>query len=184
MKQTNPYTEWVERLVEDETAAPVLVQFLRNRGVPQPRTLQLAEDALQEGLVRILGAPRERWDGYAHFRNAVLRAARNTLVDQYRRWGRERSWAGEVAAQLAAPPQEPQAVAWLLHRCLERLPPDQRRLVEEEYFNGVTLRELAEQLPPDGRSESGRISAIFRQRRAILERLREALRACGVEAEP
>ncbi len=87
----------------------------------------------------------------------LLRVARNRAIDLLRR-RRERPFAADatlaegIADRLVDPDPDPadQATASLDRRAvraaLERLTPDQRRLLELAYFDGLTQREIAARL--------------------------------------
>jgi DNA-directed RNA polymerase specialized sigma24 family protein len=169
---------WPGRVLREGDAEAVLLHFLRSHSVAHLKARQLVPDALQEGLLYVQGVDFNHWTSYRHYLHGVVRAARNHLISLYRRGRRgptSRQFAeGELSA-LPDPHREPDAVVRFLKQCLDQLPKEDREFILRLYKEGLNLREMAERLPPDGRTPQGRISAIFRRRRAILDHLREAL---------
>jgi DNA-directed RNA polymerase specialized sigma24 family protein len=175
----NPYDEWVRRLLGERFAENALVPFLRNRGVPEPVARQLVEDGLQEGLLTVTQTSFGFWQGdYRHFQNAVIQAARRRLIDQYRacRARRECLLGEEI---LLGAPAQPAPEAWAFEILLEVLTPRQRKLIRQRFEQGLNLREMAERLPADRRTDKARISEVVRLLRAAYLRLRAVLEEPG-----
>ena len=118
----------------------LIVRILRDRSE--------AEEVLQEVFVQVwtrvetynaeLGTPAA-W---------LVRIARNRSIDRYRA-NSVRARAVE-AAPVPPPVETPETFAAMgerqraVARALETLPPEQRQLIEEAYFRGLTQSELAE----------------------------------------
>lgn len=103
-----------------------------------------AEDALQDALAGAYdvwmrkGAPREP---YAYVRRSMVNAVRG----QHRRWGRRR--AQEPVPDVPAPDAAPRvAVSLDVGLALASLAPRQRAVLVLRYYEGLTEREIADQL--------------------------------------
>jgi RNA polymerase sigma-70 factor (ECF subfamily) len=113
---------------------------------------ELAEDAVQDGFLRIW----HRADRYDPARGAarpwVLRVVRNVAIDRLRTAGaRTRAETQSQTDPAAMPvPETPDDVASLrertrmLRQALAQLPPEQRRALEIAYFEGLSHSEIAE----------------------------------------
>lgn len=161
----------------DKTWREVIAQlraFVRHRIADPDR----AEDLVGEILLRIhrsLGTVDDR-ERLLHW---VFRVARNAVVDEYRRAGRDRerpvaSPAEEPDDGPAPGDEDPDAAMHELARCLRPLlaglPPDQRRAVELIDLDGWPQARAARS---EGVSLSGMKSRVQRGRRRLVDLLGE-----------
>jgi len=170
--------KWAKDLLRDERVRNVLCGYLVNRGVDPREAPRRVEEAVLEAWNRLTGGEKDYTD-YGHFRSAVIKTARNYLVDQHRRSQHERP-LGDVAERLAAPGLGLRAWSWLVRECLDLLPENERQQLLWEFEDGLTLKELAdEMLPPDERTDNARRLEIWRRRNKVLERLKGLMLARG-----
>jgi RNA polymerase sigma factor (sigma-70 family) len=145
------------------------------------RDSALAEDALQDAFLQVWRSAA-RFDGRRGTAGSwIMTIVHRRAVDLVRRAEHERrciAGASEAPDPHSASAEEE---AWLRERrrsvrtALERLPVDQRALIELAYFEGLTQSELAERLDvPLGTVKSRTFAGLSRLR---------ALFADGVEAE-
>jgi RNA polymerase sigma-70 factor (ECF subfamily) len=117
------------------------------------RDSRLAQDAVQEAFVRAWGHAA-RFDGRLGSARAwVLRIARNAAIDQRRsEEARQRAERRAIREPLergeAAPTRPDSAIAAsqrrsALRSALEKLPTEQRRMIEIAYFEGLSHSEIA-----------------------------------------
>jgi len=114
------------------------------------QTLQ-ATGLVHEAYLRLAGTGRP-WTDRAHFLGIAARAMRQILVERARARGAQKRWAGldrvtltdALAAGASADAMLP-ALDEALAR-LERLDPEQVRIVELRYFAGLGIEEAAETL--------------------------------------
>ena len=114
------------------------------------QTLQ-ATALVHEAYLRLAGAGRP-WTDRAHFLGIAARAMRQILVERARARGAQKRWAGldrvslteSLAAGANADSMLP-ALDEALAR-LERLDPEQVKIVELRYFVGLGIEEAAEAL--------------------------------------
>jgi RNA polymerase sigma-70 factor (ECF subfamily) len=111
----------------------------------------LAEDCVQDAFLRVW----RRAERYDQSRGAArpwfLRLVRNLVIDQLRaRGSRDRAEIRSVkATDDAPPPERPDEAAARRERAacvreaLDALPPDQRRVIEIAYFEGLSHTEIA-----------------------------------------
>lgn len=114
----------------------------------------MAEDIVQDTFLSLWRRGGRYDDGKGSVRSWVLGAVHNKAVDSFRHEtatsGRDVS-DDEALEELAAVEQtdaevERQAEAAEVRGALERLPTDQRRVIELAYFGGFTHREIADML--------------------------------------
>jgi RNA polymerase sigma-70 factor (ECF subfamily) len=102
----------------------------------------------------------------------VLWLAKSRIIDHYRRRSRDRAVLSEplldaLAAALAARPADISARAAALERCLEKLPPKSRRLVDLRYTDDHSMDAIAAAIG----STAGAV-------RVMLHRIRSVLADC------
>jgi DNA-directed RNA polymerase specialized sigma24 family protein len=167
--------EWAARVLREGIGIGAVFLECRNRGAAPERARQLAEEAVQQALAqaaRLVGPEFEgRFESFRHFGNWLTVVAINHVRSVFRQERRRRQLdeAGQATAEAVEPPEPVR----LVREFLGSLAADERDLLLASYEEAETLDQLAERfLPPDDRSESGRRSAIWRRRRALLARLR------------
>ena len=108
-----------------------------------------AEDLVQEVFLRLWNRPEVYDRGRGTFRAWLLSIAHHLAVDVLRRRRREVSYQDKLAGPETDDPMDT-AVGQLegaaVRSLLGRLPPDQRRVIELAYFEGLTQREIAARL--------------------------------------
>lgn len=135
--------------------------------VRRVRTREEAEDATAEVFHHALaGLPRFEWNG-TPFVAWLLGIATRVLARRWQRASAQKEVPGEDLDLLATQSQAEQQA--LFRQLLERLPPDQRRVLEQRFFEQRSIREIAHAL---GRSEGAVKQLQFR----ALETLRDQLR--------
>lgn len=105
-----------------------------------------ASDVTNEAQIR-MHEKRGQFNGESlhQFRAWARRVAANVLIDFLRRKGRDvESLVFEPAAP--GPDTGPPDVSEVLARALDRLPADQRRIIEMRFFDGLRLTEVADRL--------------------------------------
>src|SRR5262245_8250870 len=123
-----------------------------------------AEDVTSEVFHRALAnLPKYEWRG-TPFAAWLFRIAANEIADRWQKTARD---SAELPAEIAGPDPGLERQA-MLFQLVERLPDDQRRVIEMRFGEGKTLSEAAGAL---GKSEG----AIKQLQRRALERLREHL---------
>jgi RNA polymerase sigma-70 factor (ECF subfamily) len=129
-----------------------------------------AEDATQETFTAI-------WRSAARYDAArgpgapwLYTVARNTIVNGLRRAPEPPATAPDTAAEEAGPLERAEASweAWRIHRALETLPPNERRVVELAYWSGLSHSEIASFLDIP-------LGTVKTRVRTALHRLAEAL---------
>jgi RNA polymerase sigma-70 factor (ECF subfamily) len=129
-----------------------LVYSLSLRVLRQPA---MAEEITQDVFLKLWRQP-DRWDpSLGHFSSWLLTITRNAAIDRLRREGRQApsGWAAadpadDLAADVEsfAADQANWANGQVLRRLLQRLPAEQRELIELAFYEGYTHSELAELL--------------------------------------
>lgn len=153
---------------------------LRRWGVKRAEAEDVAAEATLFAAERALG---QTFVNDEHCEHWLYRVALRRAIDLLRARGRHVPQA--LLDDLApAPALEPAGWEGIVRRCHARLTARQRRILTMRYRDGLTLREVAElQLPADGRSPQGRITAIRREEQEALDVLRRALEDEGVDPE-
>lgn len=138
---------------------------------------QEAQDALQETLLRLLRHPRVFADENIFW--CWLKAvARNAARDGHRKHRRYFALLQNFALGRGRDPREPTGgddsrLGALLEESLDELEPADRRLMENKYLDGETVRELSTLA---GLSEKAVESRLLRLRRHLRARILEKLR--------
>jgi RNA polymerase sigma-70 factor, ECF subfamily len=167
MRHEDPATDR-ERLTRLWMAAEPAVQAYVVAAV---RGFQDAEDVIQQ--VALTAARRfDEYDPARPFVAWVLWLAKSRIIDHYRRQSRDRAVLSEplldaLAAALAARPADISARAAALERCLEKLPPKSRRLVDLRYTDDHSMDAIAAAIG----STAGAV-------RVMLHRIRSVLADC------
>jgi RNA polymerase sigma factor (TIGR02999 family) len=116
------------------------------------QTLQ-ATALVHEAYMRLASAD-PAWTDRNHFLGIAARSMRQVLVDRARARGAQKRWAGMdrvtlTEALAAAGPGQDEAMLPALDEALdrlERLDPEQARIIELRYFVGLTVEEAADAL--------------------------------------
>jgi RNA polymerase sigma-70 factor (ECF subfamily) len=107
-----------------------------------------AEDAVQETFTSV-------WRGARSYRPErgpggpwIYAVARNAIVDRSRARSEPAVEAPEQESHEAGPPDRAETswTAWLIHRALEELSPNERTVIELAYWSGLSQSEVAEYL--------------------------------------
>ncbi len=132
---------------------------------------QDAEDVVQQ--VALAAARRfEEYDGSRPFIAWVLWLAKSKIVDHYRAQGRQKlvfsaSLLDQTANRLVERQTADRAGAAALERCVEKLPPKSRRLLDLRYVDDAPMEAIAQAID----STSGSV-------RVMLFRIRNLLADC------
>jgi RNA polymerase sigma-70 factor (ECF subfamily) len=138
-----------------------VMRRVRNRHAAEDVTSEVFQQALASvGRFEWRGVPFAAW---------LYRIARNAVIDHVKRVARE----GPLeAVESVADPETPQLEHHArLHRLVEALPQDQRRVVSMRFVEQKTIREIAREL---GRSEGAVKQLQFRALSTLRERMVEA----------
>lgn len=136
---------------------------------------QDAEDIVQQ--VALTAARRfEDYDGSRPFVAWVLWLAKSKIIDHYRRQGRQRvvfsdTLLDQTAARLVDRQAADQAGTVALEKCLDKLPPKSRRVLDLRYVEDASMEAIAQAI----KSTAGSV-------RVMLFRIRSLLAEC-VKAE-
>jgi len=127
-----------------------------------------AEDVLQ-GVAEVLWRKIDQFREGTRFDQWAYRVARNVVLNYRRKAGRQRvSFSDELTRRLAdeaaGAAAESRAELDALESCIDKLPPNQRKLVRRRYTPGATNRSVAAEM---GRSESAISRALSRIHRAL-----------------
>ncbi len=134
----------------------------------------VAEEVLQDVFQRLWDHPQKYDAGKGQLLPWLLTVARNISLDHKRKESRRAVYhvypdeTGQVESpRLTADPLDPETV-YSLRGLMETLPPEQRKVLELAYFDGLTHPELAAQL-----GES--LGTVKTRIRLGLQKLRQAL---------
>ena len=136
---------------------------------------QDAEDVVQQ--VALAAARRfDEYDGSRPFIAWVLWLAKSKIVDHYRAQGRQKlvfseSLLDQTASRLVERQAADRAGAAALERCVEKLPPKSRRLLDLRYVDDASMESIAQAID----STAGSV-------RVMLFRIRNLLADC-IKAE-
>ena len=131
-----------------------------------------ADDVVQDVLVKLQSPDTvRRWRVAGGSAGYLIAIIRNLLIDSYRKQRVERRWFDRIGAEhlmgeLARPPDEAAVVSRWLERRLVDLGDDDRRLLHAVYWEGLSIREIADR---EGLKYSTVAVRLFR----LLRRLRE-----------
>src|SRR5690242_15246042 len=107
-----------------------------------------AEDAVQETFASV-------WRGAGSYRPErgpggpwIYAVARNAIVDRARARNEPAVEAPDQESHEAGPPERAEAnwTSWRIHRALEELPDNERKVIELAYWSGLSQSEVAEYL--------------------------------------
>ncbi len=140
---------------------------------------ELAEDILQESLLRALRAAPELQDE-DKFVSWLYQIIRNAITDTYRRHAaaarRLEKYAFEIADQEEPSPQEHAALCECFRSVLPTMNPEYAELIESMDLSGEQAEEVAERLDITRNNLKVRH---HRARRQLRERLEETCRTCA-----
>jgi RNA polymerase sigma-70 factor, ECF subfamily len=122
-----------------QTAAPLRAYVVRVIGSATP-----ADDIVQESYLRLLRAPPPI-DDPGQLRAYLFRVASNLIRDHWRREGRLREAAEQVAAEPESAGHDP-SLRLEMSRLFGQLRPEQRQMMWLAYVEGAGHREIAEAL--------------------------------------
>jgi RNA polymerase sigma factor (sigma-70 family) len=155
---------WFEQVVRETHHG--LRSAIASMGVP----VEDVDDVAQEVYLDLATAP-ERLPPGVELKRWLHGMARNCAYEYFRRRSRQHRRLVAMAGLLeqAADPvvTEPVPAVDALMRCLQRLQPNQRRLLEQHYRDGRPIAELA--------NEEGRMATAMHM---VFSRLRDVLRRC------
>lgn len=135
------------------------------------RRFQDAEDVVQQ--VALAAARRfEEYDESRPFVAWVLWLAKSKIIDHYRTHGRQKlvfseSLLDQAAARLVERQAADHAGAAILEKCIDKLPPKSRRLLDLRYVDDASMEAIARAID----STAGSV-------RVMLFRIRDRLAAC------
>lgn len=107
----------------------------------------LAEEVVQEVMVRVWRSADSFDERRGSFRNWLYQIATNVVIDMHRRRGSRpvlTELTGEPAAETGSLEEEMER--WQLHMVIANLRPEHREVIALVHFEGLKLREAAEQL--------------------------------------
>lgn len=137
------------------------------------RDFHLAEDLFQETCIKAIGRAAE-FESDAHLFHWTRLTARNRAIDTLRRThGRYDGLSAETLEMLAAEwpnAPGPDLAMEALERCLQKITPNNRRLLRMRYFEGHSCSEVAERM-------QRKIETVYQALARIHKTLRECVRA-------
>jgi RNA polymerase sigma factor (sigma-70 family) len=169
--------QWAKQYAQEKCGLAAVFADCRKRSLAPEAARELAQEAIQEALVRVLQAygqrPERYTGGYPHFCSSVTRTAINAARDQLRRQRRRGTLPEGIEPAAMTPDPRLEAV----RLCLDQLPECDRKLLELRWEEDCTLDEMADRLLPlGGGSPNARRLRIQRKYRAALVALCEVLR--------
>ncbi|MCJ1672633.1 MULTISPECIES: sigma-70 family RNA polymerase sigma factor [unclassified Rathayibacter] len=130
------------RALHDEHSAALWRFVLRLTG-----DRQLAEDVVQEALLRAWKHPEILAQGEAAARSWLYTVARNIVIDDRRSARHNREFGTDEVPERAHGDRTDQVLdAWLLSEALGTLSHDHRAVIVHAYYGGRTVGEIAELL--------------------------------------
>ena len=112
----------------------------------------LAADAVQQAFIQAWRAAAS-FDPGRGLQPWLYSITRRAAIDTYRRQRREarhvsydESWAADVEASVEGPSLDAAWQVWQVRRALDRLHPDERRVLQLAYYEGLTQSEIAQVL--------------------------------------
>ncbi|NQX15014.1 sigma-70 family RNA polymerase sigma factor [Rathayibacter sp. VKM Ac-2857] len=130
------------RALHDEHSAALWRFVLRLTG-----DRQLAEDVVQEALLRAWKHPEILAQGEAAARSWLYTVARNIVIDDRRSARHNREFGTDEVPERAHGDRTDQVLdAWLLSEALTTLSHDHRAVIVHAYYGGRTVGEIAELL--------------------------------------
>ncbi|MCX6633935.1 MAG: sigma-70 family RNA polymerase sigma factor [Acidobacteria bacterium] len=140
-----------------ETLVPLLYRELRRLAAgclrsERPNHTLHPTALVHEAYLRLAGQPRAEWGDRAHFLAVAAHVMREVLIDHARTRNRAKRGAGQPLVRLEDAGElggdagvDLLALEDALHD-LERIDPQQHRIVELRYFGGLSIEETAEVL--------------------------------------
>lgn len=135
-----------------------------------------AEDVVHEVFAKTWMRPEHFDASRGLFSTWLFQSVRNRCLDRLRRRRSQAHLLGRLARETPAivePPDEPpsgrRALLDRLYRLLDALPHAQRRILQMSYFDGMTTRQISQQLDsPMGTVKTRKRKAISRLRKELL----------------
>lgn len=145
-----------DRLASEEVL-PVVYDELRRLAMArmaheQPGQTLQATALVHDAWLELAGAGTRHWQNRAHFYGAAAHAMRRILLHKVRRKARLKHGGGQVRLNIddlevaAAAPDERLLLLDEALAHLEKVDPEQARIVEMKYFGGLTNEEVANSL--------------------------------------
>jgi DNA-directed RNA polymerase specialized sigma24 family protein len=168
--------QWAEQYARENRGVGAVFAEGKSHALAADAARDLAHEATQEALVRILQAygqrPEHYTGGYRHFCCSVTRTAINVAREHLRR-----RHPGNLPEGAEPPAVTPDPRLEAVRLCLDQLPQRDREVLQLRWEEDCTLDEMADRLLPlDGRSPNARRLRIRRAYLAALTALCEALR--------
>jgi RNA polymerase sigma-70 factor (ECF subfamily) len=112
----------------------------------------VAEDLAQETIIRALTAVQRAGRPPADLRAFAFGILRHVIADWWRAQGRHQPIAGDWAAEAPTPLDEliRSEAARAVRSAIARLRPDDARIIQASYYEGLSSRELARRLREPG----------------------------------
>lgn len=134
-----------------------------------------AEELVQDVFTRVWRHAETFDPERASFRTWIYGIARNAIVDMRRRQAVRPPFASagerEREQQSSDEPIEASLLRWQVQQALERLTPEHRQVIRLAHFQGLTLREIAEQTGVPLGTIKSRTSYALRGLRLALEEM-------------
>ncbi|MFG1661449.1 RNA polymerase sigma factor [Micromonospora chersina] len=147
---------------------------------------ELAADAVQQAFVQAWRAA-SRFDPSRELRPWLYAITRRAAVDVHRRNRRgsldvplDESWSAEADTATDGPSMDTLWLVWQVREALDRLPPDERLVVQLAYHQGMTQSEVAEALDIPLGTVKSRTSRAHRKLARLLAYVRDTTQAEGV----
>ena len=132
---------------------------------------ELAEDVVQETLLRAWRRPIELDSDGASARAWLFTVARNLVIDEFRSARSRHESAAMVPDRVIADQTDSVLDAWLVSDALAQLSPEHRAVVVHAYYRGLSIAAIARILDiPEGTVKSRLHYALRAMRLALQER--------------
>ena len=134
------------------------------------RDAQLAEDVVQETLLRAWRHPRVLNQSETSARAWLFTVARHLVVDEYRSARRRREVSSDAVPEtMMADHTDAVLDAWLVSDALAGLSVDHRAVIVHSYYRGMSIAQIAEELNIAEGTVKSRLHYALRALRLALE---------------